>query len=77
MNINNQETSENFHIQEIEGINKTNYELQNRIRQLEKVSASLIEIVEGVSSERWNVDGFRLKDTPEWVEFYVTVRKSK
>jgi hypothetical protein len=77
MNINNQETSENFHLQEIEGINKTNYELQNRIRQLEKVSASLIEIVEGVSSERWNVDGFRLKDTPEWVEFYVTVRKSK
>jgi hypothetical protein len=56
---------------------KTNYELQNRIRQLEKVSASLIEIVEGVSSERWNVDGFRLKDTTEWVEFYVTVRKSK
>jgi hypothetical protein len=77
MNINNQETSENFHLQEIEGINKTNYELQNRIRQLEKVSASLIEIVEGVSSERWNVDGFRLKDTTEWVEFYVTVRKSK
>ena len=77
MNINNQETSESFHLQEIEGINKTNYELQNRIRQLEKVSASLIEIVEGVSSERWNVDGFRLKDTPEWVEFYVTVRKSK
>ena len=77
MNINNQETSENFHLQEIEGINKTNYELQNRIRQLEKVSASLIVIVEGVSSERWNVDGFRLKDTPEWVEFYVTVRKSK
>jgi hypothetical protein len=77
MNINNQEISENFHLQEIEGINKTNYELQNRIRQLEKVSASLIEIVEGVSSERWNVDGFRLKDTPEWVEFYVTVRKSK
>ena len=77
MNINNQETSENFHLQEIEGINKTNYELQNRIRQLEKVSASLIEIVECVSSERWNVDGFRLKDTPEWVEFYVTVRKSK
>jgi hypothetical protein len=77
MNTNNQETSENFHLQEIEGINKTNYELQNRIRQLEKVSASLIEIVEGVSSERWNVDGFRLKDTPEWVEFYVTVRKSK
>ena len=69
--------NENFHLQEIEGINKTNYELQNRIRQLEKVRASLIEIVEGVSSERWNVDGFRLKDTPEWVEFYVTVRKSK
>jgi hypothetical protein len=77
MNINNQKTNKNFHLQEIEGINKTNYELQNRIRQLEKVSASLIEIVEGVSSERWNVDGFRLKDTPEWVEFYVTVRKSK
>ena len=77
MNTNNQETSENFHLQEIEGINKKNYELQNRIRQLEKVSASLIEIVEGVSRERWNVDGFRLKDTTEWVEFYVTVRKSK
>jgi hypothetical protein len=30
MNTNNQETSENFHLQEIEGINKTNYELQNR-----------------------------------------------
>lgn len=77
MNINNQKTNKNFHLQEIEGTNKTNYELQSRIRQLEKVSASLIEIVEGVSSERWNVDGFRLKDTPEWVEFYVTVRKSK
>jgi hypothetical protein len=31
---------------------------------------NLVEIVEGVRNVRWNYDGFRLKDTPEWCALY-------
>lgn len=34
----------------------------------------LNKIVEGVRCERWaNAQKFRLKDTPEWVEFYLAL----
>lgn len=32
---------------------------------------NLIEIVEGVRSQRWEVNGTRLKDTPEWCKLYT------
>lgn len=35
----------------------------------------LIEIVEGVRNERWSSNGVRLKDTPEWCNLYVAVRR--
>ena len=50
---------------------------QERIKRLEEAGDALMEIVEGARSERWNVNGFRLKDTPEWVQFYVSFRKAK
>lgn len=38
----------------------------------------LNEIVEGVSSRRWAADnGFRLKDTSEWCEFYVSLKRAE
>lgn len=33
--------------------------------------APLIEIVEGLRNERWEANGVRLKDTPEWCAFYL------
>jgi chromosome segregation ATPase len=51
--------------------------LENRINRLEETGDALMEIVEGARSKRWNVNGFRLKDTPEWVQFYVSFRKAK
>lgn len=37
-----------------------------------EASLKLIEIVEGVRNDRWcSPGGKRLKDTPEWVEFYL------
>lgn len=36
--------------------------------------AGLMEIVEGVRSVRWNHEGHRLKDTPEWCRFYVAAK---
>ncbi len=48
-----------------------------RTKRLEEAGDALMEIVEGARSERWNVNGFRLKDTPEWVQFYVSFRKAK
>ena len=44
-------------------------------------AAALIEIVEGIKGAMehgtWRDDhGRRLKDTPEWVAFYVAVRRS-
>jgi hypothetical protein len=52
-------------------------EAKARINRLEETGDALMEIVEGARSERWNVNGFRLKDTPEWVQFYVSFRKAK
>lgn len=49
----------------------------DRIKRLEETGDALMEIVEGARSKRWNVNGFRLKDTPEWVQFYVSFRKAK
>jgi hypothetical protein len=48
-----------------------------RTKRLEEAGDALMEIVEGARSERWNVNGFRLKDTPEWVQIYVSFRKAK
>ena len=50
---------------------------KDRIKRMEEAGDALMEIVEGARSERWNVNGFRLKDTPEWVQFYVSFRKAK
>ena len=36
----------------------------------------LMEIVEGVRCERWNSNGRRLKDTPEWCAFYVAYSRA-
>jgi hypothetical protein len=52
-------------------------EAKARIKRMEEAGDALMEIVEGARSERWNVNGFRLKDTPEWVQFYVSFRKDK
>lgn len=32
-------------------------------------------IVEGVRNERWASKGVRLKDTREWVEFYLALKR--
>lgn len=40
-------------------------------KRLLRACNRLIEIVEGTGSVRWSVDGMRLKDSNEWVEFYV------
>jgi len=46
---------------------------QNQERLL-KASEQLVQIVEGVRSQRWaRESGLRLKGTPEWCEFYCTV----
>lgn len=34
----------------------------------------VMQIVEGVRSVRWNHEGRRLKDTPEWCRFYVAAK---
>lgn len=36
---------------------------------------SLVDFIEGLGSVRWAYDGWRLKDTKEWCEFYCLVRK--
>ena len=38
---------------------------------------SLMAIVEGVRSERWESSGRRLVDTPEWVAFYTAHQRCK
>jgi len=58
-------------------LEEENLRLKDRIKRLEEAGDALMEIVEGARSERWNVNGFRLKDTPEWVQFYVSFRKAK
>jgi len=56
---------------------KENEDLKQHVKRMEEAGDALMEIVEGARSERWNVNGFRLKDTPEWVQFYVSFRKAK
>jgi hypothetical protein len=53
----------------------------NNASSLSQDARDLIEIIEGVKGTvghgTWRDDsGMRLKDTPEWVAFYVTVNKS-
>lgn len=46
--------------------------LDSALRELHGATEALMEIVEGVRSQRWVGDfGGRLKDTPEWCRFYV------
>ena len=68
------------HMAMAEECTRMEYELNEakaRIKRMEEAGDALMEIVEGARSERWNVNGFRLKDTPEWVQFYVSFRKAK
>lgn len=48
------------------------------LKKLIKSCNNLIEIVEGVSSVRWeNADNrVRLKDMPQWCEFYVQMGRA-
>lgn len=77
--------AEKQHITELEGrlrvlwdkLDGERKHYQDRINRLEETGDALMEIVEGARSKRWNVNGFRLKDTPEWVQFYVSFRKAK
>jgi len=55
---------------------QTQYE-PDRLDALVEASKNLREIVEGVRSERWAFGGLRLKDTQEWVVFYVALANFK
>ncbi len=44
---------------------------------LEKASSSINQIVEGAKSVRWENEGVRLKDTKEWVNFYLALKNTK
>jgi hypothetical protein len=43
--------------------------------KLKAAAEHLNVIVEGVRNERWSADGRRLKDTPEWVAFYLALNE--
>ena len=47
--------------------------LQGLVRLLDSATR-LNEIVEGVRNERWAANGQRLKDTPEWCDFYCKLK---
>lgn len=47
----------------------------NRFPSFLEAANNLNEIVEGVRNERWNFEGRRLKDTPEWCKFYTELAK--
>lgn len=49
---------------------------ESEITELLNAAEQLIEIVEGVPSVRWAFGARRLKDSPEWVKFYVVARKA-
>jgi hypothetical protein len=51
--------------------------LQAELDELRTASERLNEVVEGVASRRWGHEGRRLKDTPEWCNFYVVVTRTK
>ncbi len=52
-------------------------EAREQLKHMLSACDGMLEIVEGVRSDRWHYDGFRLKDTPEWVGFYVAARRAK
>ena len=60
--------------------NETNAKLRAALEEVVPISRSLIEIVEGIQNldyGTWrgqNGTCKRLKDTPEWVAFYVAIR---
>ena len=46
-----------------------------RDAELRAAAYNLLNLVEGVGCERWqNANGFRLKDTQQWVEFYIATK---
>lgn len=46
-----------------------------RDAELRAAAYNLMNLVEGVGCERWqNANGFRLKDTQQWVEFYIATK---
>lgn len=49
----------------------------SEVKKLINCSEDLIEIVEGVSCQPWRsaVTGERLKDTSEWCDFYVALKR--
>lgn len=51
--------------------------LRQQIKRLREASCNLVNLVEGVGSVRWAYNGFRLKDTEEWCEFYVASNRAK
>ena len=42
-----------------------------------RAAESLVNLIEGVGSKRWNFEGFRLKDTNEWAAFYVATKRAE
>ena len=46
-----------------------------RDAELRAAAYNLLNLVEGVGCERWqNANGFRRKDTQQWVEFYIATK---
>lgn len=65
---------EEFNLNEVSGNSGQLASLEQRAREFAKLYA-LMQLVEGPGCERWaNPGGFRLKDTPQWVEFYCLVK---
>jgi len=50
--------------------------LQRKIQMLEDAAEALIHIVDKKGT-KWHHEGFYLKDTPQWFDFYIAWRKSK
>ncbi len=46
----------------------------SKLERLLDACEGLMEIVEGIRSTRWSFEGARLKDSKEWVEFYLAQR---
>lgn len=49
--------------------------LRAEVERLREAGNGLMEIVEGVRSRRWAVEGLRFKDTNEWVRFYLAQKE--
>lgn len=46
-----------------------------RMASVVEAAIQLNEIVEGVRNNQWVAGGLRLKDTPEWCAFYVSLNR--